>query len=124
MFNVADNTAPYTLRTCAGITEAEGRRAQGFMVESCDEKTRLALPSLIECNLIPNNRAEIPTPEAAKYHKHLKSVASKIPCLDPKAKILLLFGRDLIQAHKVLEQCNGPQYAPFAHRLALGSVMP
>ncbi|XP_067250257.1 uncharacterized protein [Chanodichthys erythropterus] len=123
MFNVADNTAPYTLRTCAGITEAEGRRAEGFMVESFDEQTRLALPSLIECNLIPNNRAEIPTPEAAKYHNHLKSVASKIPCLDPKAKILLLLGRDLIQAHKVLEQCNGPQYAPFAQRLALGWVI-
>nr|XP_055053759.1 uncharacterized protein LOC129438884 [Misgurnus anguillicaudatus] len=96
MFNVADNTAPYTLRTCAGITEAEGRRAEGFM-------SRDSYPRVCK--------------------KHLKSVASKIPCLDPNAKILLLLGRDLIQAHKVLEQCNGPQHAPFAQRLALGWVI-
>ncbi len=123
MFKVADNTAPYTLRTCAGIAPTEGRRADGFIVESFDGKTCLALPSLIECNLIPNNRTEIPTPEAAQYHSHLRSVASKIPSLDPKAKILLLLGRDLIQAHKVMEQCNGPQHAPFAQRLALGWVI-
>lgn len=49
MFNVVDNAAPYTLRMCAGVTEAEGRRAGGFMVESFDEKPCLALPSLIEC---------------------------------------------------------------------------
>ncbi len=123
MFKVADNTAPYTLRTCAGVAQTEGRRADGFIVESFDGKTCLALPSLIECNLIPNNRTEIPTPEAAQYHSHLRSVASKIPSLDPKAKILLLLGRDLIQAHKVMEQCNGPQHAPFAQRLALGWVI-
>ncbi|XP_021332949.1 uncharacterized protein [Danio rerio] len=123
MFKVEDNTAPYMLRTCAGIAKTEGRRADGFIVESFDGKTSLALPSLIECNLIPNNRSEIPTPEAAQYHSHLRSVASKIPSLDPKAKILLLLGRDLIQVHKVEEQCNGPLHAPFAQRLALGWVI-
>ncbi len=123
MFKVPDNTAPYTLRTCAGVTQTEGRRADGFIVESFNGKTCLSLPSLIECNLIPNNRTEIPTPEAAQYHRHLRSVASKVPSLDPKAKILLLLRRDLIQAHKVMEQCNGPQHAPFAQRLALGWVI-
>ncbi len=47
MFKVADNTAPYTLRTCAGIKQTEGRRADGFIVESFDGKTCLSLPSLI-----------------------------------------------------------------------------
>ncbi|KAI4896990.1 hypothetical protein NFI96_001373, partial [Prochilodus magdalenae] len=123
MFNIADNTSPYTLKTCAGVSEAVGRRARGFIVESADEKTSLALPTLIECDQIPDNRAEIPTPAAVKYHPHLKSLTSKIPPLDPEAEILLLLGRDIIQVHKVLEQRNGPPHAPFAQRLALGWVI-
>ena len=123
MFDVDDDTSPYTLRTCAGVSETAGRRAKGFIVESADERTCLALPTLIECDQLPDNRAEIPTPAAAQYHSHLKSLASKIPPLDPKAKILLLLGRDIIQAHKVLEQRNGPPHAPFAQRLALGWVI-
>ncbi|XP_037609979.1 uncharacterized protein LOC119478948 [Sebastes umbrosus] len=123
MFDIADDTSPYTLRTCAGVSETAGRRARGFIVESADEKTSLALPTLIECDQLPDNRAEIPTPAAAMYHAHLKSLATKIPPLDPKAEILLLLGRDIIQAHKVLEQRNGPLHAPFAQRLALGWVI-
>ncbi|KAI4897604.1 hypothetical protein NFI96_009502 [Prochilodus magdalenae] len=84
MFNIADNTSPYTLKTCAGVSEAVGRRARGFIMESADEKTSLALPTLIECDQIPDNRAEIPTPAAVKYHPHLKSLISKIPPLDPE----------------------------------------
>ncbi|XP_063762763.1 uncharacterized protein LOC134880024 [Eleginops maclovinus] len=123
LFSIADNTSPYTLKTCAGVSEAAGRRARGFIVESADEKTSLALPTLIECDQLPDNRAEIPTPAAVKYHPHLKSLTSKIPPLDPRAEILLLLGRDIIQVHKVLEQRNGPPHAPFAQRLALGWVI-
>lgn len=123
MFNIEDNTSPYTLKTCAGVSETAGRRAQGFIVESADESTSLVLPTLIECDQLPDNRAEIPTPSVVKYHPHLKSLASEIPPLDPKAKILLLLGRDIIQAHKVIEQRNGPPRAPFAQRLALGWVI-
>ena len=123
MFDIADNTSPYTLKTCAGLSEVTGRRANGFVVESTDGKTSLALPTLIECDQLPDNRSEIPTPAAVKNHPHLKSLTSKIPPLDPKAKILLLLGRDIIQVHKVLEQRNGPPHAPFAQRLALGWVV-
>lgn len=83
-FNIADNTSPYTLKTCAGVSEAAGRRARGFVVQSADEKSSLALPTLVECDHLPDNRAEIPTPAAAKCHPHLKSLASKIPPLDSK----------------------------------------
>lgn len=92
-------------------------------MESIDEKTSLVLPTLIECDQLSDNRAEIPTPSVVKYHPNLKSLASKIPPLDPKAKILLLLGRDIIQAHKVLEQRNGLARSPFAQRLALGWVI-
>ncbi|KAJ8349415.1 hypothetical protein SKAU_G00245450 [Synaphobranchus kaupii] len=81
------------------------------------------LPTLIECNHMPDDRSEIPTPVAAQHHTHLKSIAHKIPQLDPEAQILLLLGRDILQVHKVREQRNGPHSAPYAQRLDLGWVV-
>ena len=59
MFNIKDTVAPYTLKTCAGVMETEGRRATGFIVESADGWMSLLLPTLTECNMIPNNRSEV-----------------------------------------------------------------
>lgn len=81
------------------------------------------LPTLIECNAIPNNREEIPTAEAALYHRHLKAIATEIPPLDPSADILLLIGRNLLRVHKVQEQINGRHNDPFAQKLDLGWVI-
>ena len=86
-------------------------------------KSSCCLPPLIECDSIPNNRNEIPTPEAASHHPHLKAIAHMIPPLDRSAEILLLLGRDVIQAHKVRSQLNGPHNAPYAQRLDLGWVI-
>nr|XP_055056164.1 uncharacterized protein LOC129440699 [Misgurnus anguillicaudatus] len=122
-FNVIDHASPYTLKTCTGTSEILGRRAKGFIIESINDGASFTLPTLIECNELPDNRAEIPTPDAAWNHAHLKSVAHKIPPLDPDAEILLLLGRDIIEVHKVLEQRNGPRHAPFAQKLALGWVV-
>ncbi|XP_036007876.1 uncharacterized protein LOC118567277 [Fundulus heteroclitus] len=73
MFNDQSPSAPYTLRTCAGVKQSAGRRASGYEVESLDGTVRVPLPSLIECNDIPNNREEIPTPEVALHHDHLSA---------------------------------------------------
>lgn len=73
--------------------------------------------------MLPDNRNEIPTPVAACYHPHLKDIAAEIPDLATKANILLLLGRDIIQAHKALDQRSGPPNAPFAQQLALGWVI-
>lgn len=75
-----------------------GRRAIGFMVQSVDGATSVTLPTLIECNNIPSDRAEVLTPEAALHHSHLKPIAHSIPPLDPKAQILLLLGREILRA--------------------------
>ncbi|TWW54220.1 hypothetical protein D4764_0192230 [Takifugu flavidus] len=72
------------------------------------------------CTEIPNNRGEIPTLEAAAAHPHLSHIATQIPPLDPSADILLLLGRDVIQAHKVRRQINGSNKAPYAQQLDLG----
>lgn len=123
IFGIKVNSSPYTLKTCSGSTETSGRRATNFIIEPQNGKLQLQLPTLIECDLIPDDRSEIPSPEVARHHPHLQPVADKIPAVDPNAPILLLLGRDILRVHKVREQINGPQNAPFAQRLDLGWVI-
>lgn len=97
----------YCLNSCAGKVMTSERRADGFIVTSLCGKERLALPTLKECDMIPSNRNEIPTPEVAATYPHLKSIASKLPELDSKDKISLLIGRDPTPAHYLLDQKIG-----------------
>lgn len=121
----SDDSLPssYTLKTCAGSIETSGRRARGYMLESLDEKICVPLPILIECNELPDNRSEIPTPSAVLHHPQLRCLASEIPPLDSRAQILLLLGRDILSIHKTRKQINGPDDAPFTQRLDLGWVV-
>ena len=123
LFSVKSKPFPYHLRTCSGIIETSGKRAEGFEIESLDGTVLISLPPLIECHEIPNNRSEIPTPNAVLHQPHLHHIAEHIPELDPEAEILLLPGRDVLRAHKVRQQVNGPHNAPFAQRLDLGWVV-
>ncbi|XP_064462753.1 uncharacterized protein LOC135373586 [Ornithodoros turicata] len=123
VFGVQGDESPYTLKTCAGAVESSGRRASGYVVESIDGRVRVPLPTLIECMQIPDDRNEIPTPEVAHHHPHLKKIAGLIPPLTDDAEILLLLGRDVLQVHKVRQQLNGPNNAPYAQRLDLGWVV-
>ena len=106
----------YTLETCSGIKYTKGRRAQGLVIESIDERVKYSLPSITECNEIPNNRDEIPTPNDARVYPHLKRIAHDIPQLDDNADILLLIGRDVPPLHKVQESINGATHAPWGQR--------
>ncbi|MEE6526523.1 hypothetical protein FKM82_027204 [Ascaphus truei] len=69
------------------------------------------------------DRSEIPIPDVARYHPHLKAIADSIQPLDESAQILLLLGREILRVHKVCEQRNGPHNAQFAQRLDLGWVI-
>lgn len=93
------------------------------MIEAARGGINLALPTLIECDEIPNNRDEIPIPDAALHQPHLKHIAQEIPALDPEAHILLLLGCDILTAHKVRKQTNGPHNTPFGQKLDLGWVL-
>ncbi len=123
LFKVKGPSSPYSLKTCAGVIETTGRRASDYHIESLDGQVCLSLPTLIECSQIPNNGAEIPTPDAALHRAHLRSLAHQIPEIDHQAAILLLLGRDIIRVHKVREQVSGPHNAPYAQRLDLGWVI-
>lgn len=123
LFKVKGTEHPYTLRTCAGLTETSGRRATGFQAVSMDGKTHVSLPTLIECNYMPDDHSEIPSPTIARQFPHLISIAHEIPEIDPCAKILLLLGRDIIQVHKVRKQLNGLNNSPYAQKLDFGWVI-
>lgn len=100
MFKVESNLSPYLMKTCTGTTEVTGRKATGFQIEAVNGGVRLDLPPLIECNEIMNNRSEIPTPDVALAHAHLKRIAPYISKLDPDAEMMILLGRDMIRVHK------------------------
>lgn len=123
LFRIKAGSYPYTLKTCSGLAATTGRRANGYQIETVDGGISLPLPTLIECDDLPDNRDEIPTPEAALHHPHLKSLASEIPPLDNNAQILLLLGRDILRVHKVRQQINGPGDTPFAQKVDLGWVL-
>ena len=107
-------TTEYILTSCSGSIPSHGRRASGLVVESIDGTTSLKLPAVIECDDIPDVRAEIPTPVVALSYPHLRTIAQHLHTLDEEANISLLIGRDLLEAHHVLEQCLGPRGTPYA----------
>lgn len=110
----------YFLSTCSGSKEMKhGRRVPGLTVTSMNGRS-FKLPTLIECDHIPKEKREIPTPEIAKQFTHLQEIASEIPPLDPKAEISILIGRDAPEIMKVRAFKNGPKGAPWAQRLAVG----
>ena len=122
-FNVPDDQTEYTISSCTGNLTVSGRHASGFTIESLDGCTQLQLPTLIECDYMPNAREEIPTPEVARNYAHFHDIVQYIPSIDPAADILLLIGRDLIEAHHVLDQKIGPRNSPYAQKLSLGWVI-
>ncbi|XP_039870639.1 uncharacterized protein LOC120723317 [Simochromis diagramma] len=123
LFNIKTRSETYKLRTCSGLSDNVGRTAVNFMIESMDGKVKLPLPNLIECDMIPDDRREIPSPQVAMKFSHLQKIAEKVPPVEEQVPILLLLGRDIIQVHKVRERINGPHNTPYAQRLDLGWVI-
>ena len=110
----------YFLSTCNSSKETKfGRRVPNLVVQSLAGKT-YKLPTLIECDNIPRDKKEIPTPDLAQQFGHLAEIASEIPPVDHHAEIHLLFGRDASELLKVRAFKNGPKGAPWAQKLFLG----
>ena len=110
----------YTLSSCLEVQTVSGRRANNCILESLDGSVRYQLPSLIECNNIPDNRDEICTPQDALCHAHLSHLSSVIPNIESDAEILMILGRDVVEAHHIRDQILGPPGGPFAQKLDLG----
>ncbi|KAK3727951.1 hypothetical protein QZH41_004895 [Actinostola sp. cb2023] len=109
----------YLLSTCSGEREVNyGRRVSGVLLSAGNKTSKL--PTLVECAHLPQDKAEIPTPEIAGRFSHLRDIAQDIPPLDDQAKIHLLIGRDAPELLKVRAFKNGPRGAPWAQKLVLG----
>ncbi|VDI28057.1 Hypothetical predicted protein [Mytilus galloprovincialis] len=87
-----------------------GRLARDYVVEALDESCAFDLPTIIECNYIPNKRQEIASPYVAIQYSHLVDIAPNIPEIDEHAHIDLLIGRDLISVHHVIDQRLGKDH--------------
>ncbi|XP_038063243.1 uncharacterized protein LOC119733951 [Patiria miniata] len=120
---VKQNKSTYAVKTVNGLQEVHGRKLSGLVIESMDGTVSAPTPTLFECNNIPGDVAEIPTPEVAAAFDHLKPIAPMIPPLNKDAEIAVLLGRDAPQFHKVREVINGKDDQPWAHRLDLGWVV-
>ena len=121
--NIKSEEFEYTLKTCSDTVVKSGRRVKDCVLESLDGNVSYQLPTLTEYSQIPNIRDEIPTPTIAMHHPHLQDIASHIPEIDEEADILLLIGRDLIDAHHVIDQRTGPSGSSCAQCLELGWVV-
>ena len=113
----------YLLSTCSDSKVTKfGRRVQGLSMRSTKGNT-FQPPTLIECDRIPSDKKEIPSPDLLHKFPHLRDIASEIPSIDPNAQIHLLNGRDAPELLKVRAFKNGPQGAPWAHKLLLGWIV-
>eukprot|EP00794_Sanderia_malayensis_P002286 gene2286-2630_t len=121
--NITSNPVTYKMKTCGGVSSITGRSTESLSVSTCDGGLSIKLPYVRECSNIPDNYSEIPIPEIAKAYSHLSDVVDKVKPIKPGVPIALLIGRDVPQAHKVREQVEGPDSAPFAQRLDLGWVI-
>ena len=109
----------YLLSTCStNKAVMYGRRVPGLIVNANGKSSKL--PTLIECDDIPQEKHEIPTPEIAMRFDHLRGIAGEIPPIDPQAKVQILIGRDAPELLKVRAFKNGPRGAPWAQLLDLG----
>ena len=114
LIDVQNESQSYTLFSCSGRSTCNGRRAHNFVIEAIYGSYQLNIPTTIECDDIPNNRQEIPTPEVGNAYPHLSEIASELHPFEKDMEILLLIGRDLGEAHHVLEQRIGTQHSPYA----------
>ena len=121
--NVHGQTTTYSLKTCAGVSQIRGRCSKHVIVESLDGSKRHQLSNVVECDAVPDSKEEIPTPQVARAHPHLRGIADEIPEICDDAEILLLVGRDAPPLQKIHESRNGCRNAPWAQRLDLGWVI-
>lgn len=114
-------TQQFKLSSCAGRQQMSGRRASGFFVSSIDGSVTTELPTVTECNDIPDDCSGIPKLGVISHQPHMCYLP--ITEIKPDAQIPLLIGRDLPEAHHVGDQRIGTRNAPFAQRLNLGWVV-
>ena len=121
--NIKSSTSTYSLQTCAGTSQIQGRCLKGLVGESIDGSNRHQLSNVIDCNAIPDSKDEIPLPEVARAHPHLRGMAEIMLKICDDVDILFLVRRDAPPLQKIHESRNGSKKVPYAQCLDLGWVI-
>lgn len=100
VFNVDFDGSSYYLKTCAEVFQKTGRKAYRFQVASVDVQVIISLRTLIECDDNSDDCSEIPTPQVALHHPHLKDIAGQICEIDLDTPVMMLLVRDIIKVKK------------------------
>ena len=89
----------------------ESQKIKGLSVRGFDSSLRIPLPAAYTRNIMPANRAHIPTPEMARMWPHLEPIADQLMELNP-CQIGLLIGyncpRCLIPREVIAPVTDGP----------------
>ena len=56
----------------------ESRRIEGFVVRGRDSSLKVQLPATYTRNIVPANRAHIPTPEMTQNWPHLRNIGKRL----------------------------------------------
>ena len=65
LLNIHDEEIEYILTSCSGKMNTFGSRMNDIVMESIDQTVQLDIQVVNECNNLPENLQEIPTPEVA-----------------------------------------------------------
>ncbi|XP_071944669.1 uncharacterized protein [Antedon mediterranea] len=87
LLEISGELINYRIKTCNGEKKTTGRKLQSVDFEAINREVQIILPNLLECEEIPGNKSEIPTPEVAMAFPHLESIAAKIPSIDKSAEV-------------------------------------
>ena len=109
----------YPLSTCSSREMKYGRRINTLVANGLNGKI-VDLPTMIECQHIPQDKSEIPTPKMSESFPHLKEISSEILPVDQNSSIEMLIGRDAPNVLKVRQFKNGPRGAPWAQKHIFG----
>ena len=70
LLDLKDEPIQYELTSCTGKSTVSGRQGFNLVIDAIDNSASFTVPTVIECDELPNNRHEIPHPTILKHHKH------------------------------------------------------
>lgn len=99
--------------------KVESSKIGGLVIRGFDSTVKIHLPDTFTREVIPANRAHIPSPEMAKHWPHLKGIADKLmPVAD--CEVGLLVGYNCARALMPREVIPPIDQGPFGQRTDLG----
>ena len=98
----------------------ESQKIRGLTVRGYRSNLKLNIPAAYSRDIMPAEKAHIPTPEIARKYPHLRRLSEEIPPLLPDVEIALLLGYNCPQALIPREVISSKNFEPFGQCTDLG----